>query len=89
MKNTIVTSGFKGFAKCEECEGKGCKECWCKECKGKGCNACQMHGNNTFKKRSEAIAHLKEHIKAGHDVPDYAIEQLEEEIKEEGDEWNE
>lgn len=34
---------------------------------------------------AEMIEHVKEHIAAGHDVPDYVIPLLEEEIEMEGD----
>ena len=37
--------------------------------------------------RSGMIAHLEEHIKAGHDVPAGAIARLREEIETEGDDW--
>ena len=39
------------------------------------------------KTRSGMIAHLQEHIAAGHVVPDYVIERLQEEIEIEGDNW--
>ena len=41
------------------------------------------------KKRSQMIAHLKEHRKAGHEVPQWATDRLIEEIKIEGDNWKE
>ena len=39
----------------------------------------------SFKTRSEMITHLEEHKKAGHDVPEYAIDRLKEEIETIGD----
>lgn len=77
---TIATEGCKAdplFGDMEPC-GK---------CNGKGCDACMMHGNfPRLQTRSEAIAHLQDHIKAGHKVPDYAIEGLQQELSEEGEE---
>lgn len=40
-----------------------------------------------FSKRSDAIAHLLKHRKAGHLVPEHAIIRLKQEIKEEGDDF--
>ena len=39
--------------------------------------------------RSGMIAHLEEHIEAGHHVPECAIKRLREEIETEGDDWRE
>ena len=57
----------------------------CKKCNGTGCEHCMLHGSTRLNTRSEMIAHLKDHIKAGHRVPKYAIETLEKELKEEGE----
>jgi len=54
------------------------------------CDMCRLEEENwTFvaMSRSGMIAHLREHIAAGHVVPECAIERLEEEIEAEGDEW--
>ena len=40
----------------------------------------KMHSNVLFDTNAQAIAHLEEHIKAGHSVPKYAIERLQEEL---------
>jgi hypothetical protein len=59
--------------------------------KGIECCACKLtrrnanyglYENKLFDTEEEALAHLKEHIKAGHRVPEYAIEMLEKEMKE-------
>jgi len=52
------------------------------------CCGCRLYpekriGYNTY---SEMIAHLKEHIRAGHTVPDHVIPLLESIIADEGDE---
>ena len=83
LVTTIFTSGLKDddprkklfgdIKPCENCQGVGCKQC-------------MMPGNINLKTRSEMIAHLQEHINAGHKVPPYAIEQLTKEIEEEGEE---
>lgn len=39
-----------------------------------------------FATRSQALAHLEEHRRAGHDVPEYAIARLREELAALGDE---
>lgn len=57
----------------------------CEKCNGEGCEICMMPGNAKFETRTELIDHVKEHIKAGHKVPEYVIEQLEKELKEEGE----
>ena len=44
------------------------------------CPKCGMHDSLNFKTEDEALSHLREHAAAGHDVPDYAIERLQEEI---------
>ena len=54
------------------------------------CYACLLRRRDIFGflkqtklgSKEEALKHLKEHIKAGHDVPKYAIERLEREINE-------
>jgi len=51
------------------------------------CCACKLDATVAFLTRSGMIAHLQEHIAAGHVVPAYAIERLQEEIETEGDEW--
>ena len=51
------------------------------------CCACCLSGSSlTFFRRSEAIAHLQEHRKAGYIVPDHAFDALRSEIEDEGDE---
>lgn len=45
-----------------------------------------MPPDEKFFTRSEALKHLLAHTKRGHGVPQYAIERLRKEIKEEGDE---
>jgi len=57
----------------------------CTTCSGIGCDNCRMHGHYKMKTRSEAIAHLEKHIKAGDVVPYRAIETLKRELKEEGE----
>jgi hypothetical protein len=57
----------------------------CPKCKGKGCDSCMMHGSLTFFSRSEAIQHLKEHVAADDQVPNYALARLDEELAEIGD----
>ena len=53
------------------------------------CQACRLLNDwpsgAWFENRSEMLAHLAEHKKAGHKVPQHAIERLEREIKELGD----
>ena len=55
------------------------------------CCACHLHQQQQltypiiFYKRSEALAHLQEHIDNGYTVPDYAIKRLETEIEKIGD----
>jgi hypothetical protein len=44
-----------------------------------------MHGSLTFFSRSEAIQHLKEHVAADDQVPNYALARLDEELAEIGD----
>jgi hypothetical protein len=43
--------------------------------------------NVGFNKRSDALNHLKNHIKIGDRVPKYALDRLEKEIEEIGDEY--
>jgi hypothetical protein len=57
----------------------------CEICGGTGCVNCLVNSSLTLYTRTEAIEHLKEHIKAGHIVPDYAIKHLEEELKDMGE----
>jgi hypothetical protein len=57
----------------------------CDKCGGKGCEHCMMPDNTRLNTRSEMIAHLEEHKKAGDEVPEYAIERLKEEIKTKGE----
>ena len=61
--------------------------------KGIECGACKLtrkagghklYQNKLFDTEEEAVAHLNEHIKAGHRVPKYAIKMLEREIKGKG-----
>ncbi len=55
------------------------------------CCGCIFHPNEAYPRfgtYSGMIAHLKEHIKAGHTVPDHVIPTLEKIIIDEGDEVN-
>jgi len=54
--------------------GEGFQCCWC---------GFDKYGKDIFKTRLDALNHLVEHIKAGHKVPDYAFERLQQEIMEE------
>ncbi len=56
----------------------------CKHCDGKGCVHCMMHGCSTFANATDAINHVKAHIKAGDHVPDYVIPEIEADIKDFG-----
>lgn len=77
---TIFTEGTKNHCLFDDVEP-------CKKCNGKGCDDCMMHDNfPRLQTRSEAIAHLQDHIKAGHKLPDYAIEGLQQELSEEREE---
>lgn len=60
--------------------------CWCAlSGDGKTDEAGDFIGENvTLSSRTEALAHLREHQKAGHAVPVSAIARLEEEIAAEG-----
>ena len=52
------------------------------------CDRCKLTAGDFMSgTRSGMIAHLEEHIEAGHDVPAYAIERLRAEIETEGDVW--
>ena len=51
------------------------------DCSGEGCAKCMMNGSMTFHTEQDALAHLLKHRDAGHDVPQYAIDRLEEEIR--------
>ena len=54
------------------------------------CDRCKLEAGGFMyesKSRSGMIAHLEEHIEAGHDVPAGAIERLRAEIETEGDVW--
>lgn len=57
----------------------------CKHCGGVGCDKCMGWGDTTLATRSEAINHLKEHRKAGHYFPAYALKDLRQELKELGE----
>lgn len=57
----------------------------CEICGGEGCVECMIPGNNTFSTRTELIAHIKEHIKAGHKVPEDVIPILEQQLIEIGE----
>lgn len=70
------------YDECPHCDGEGCEKCWCPECLGKGCVKCGIHENVRMSTPEEALSHLLEHKEAGHDIPDYAIERLKEEIAE-------
>lgn len=52
----------------------------CEECDGAGCDSCLMHDNMTFDTKQAALDHLRAHKAAGHSVPNYAIDELEDEI---------
>jgi len=54
----------------------------CEYCGGEGCRRCMMHGSINFPTHEEALEHLLEHRAAGHDVPEYAIRRLQEELLE-------
>jgi hypothetical protein len=45
------------------------------------CCGCKLRGMDRFLTRRETLAHLEEHRSAGHDVPQYAIDRLQEELK--------
>lgn len=50
------------------------------------CDGCRLGGGlKSFATRSAAIAHLEEHRRAGHDVPEEAFERLRAEIGTIGD----
>lgn len=49
------------------------------------CCGCILSDNWSFKTRSDLLAHLQTHVEAGHTVPRYTIERLEEELIAEGD----
>jgi len=57
----------------------------CEHCDGEGCERCMLPGELVFYTRSEAIEHLLEHRKAGHEVPQYAIDRLQSEPDELGE----
>jgi hypothetical protein len=60
----------------------------CPHCQGEGCEECMVGSSVRVNTRSEMIAHLNAHIKAGDKVPVHAIEALKEELKLKG-EYNE
>ena len=49
------------------------------------CLGCPLHGSVSIETRTEMIAHVKEHIEAGHLVPPYVLQRLERELKEYGE----
>ena len=53
----------------------------CEHCGGKGCNKCMMHGNIELSTYQDALDHLKEHVKSGDYVPNYALEALTDDIQ--------
>lgn len=57
----------------------------CEKCGGEGCEDCMMPGNTHVKTRSELIEHVKEHIAAGHLVPDYVISNIQEDLATDGE----
>lgn len=57
----------------------------CKKCDGVGCDACMVTDNVVFYSRSAALAHLREHKKAGNKFPRYAVKRLRKELQEIGD----
>jgi hypothetical protein len=71
--STIFTTGTKGGMLLEKLFGVVGP---CKECGGKGCDKCMMCGSMEFKTYEEALKHLEAHRAAGHQVPDYAIEDI-------------
>ena len=73
MIDTIFTKGFEGHSLFGT---KGP----CERCNGKGCSTCQMHGGLEFSTFQAALIHLKEHVEAGHSVPDRAFIALKAEI---------
>lgn len=79
--NTIFTKGLKKGDIREKFFGHIPS---CDRCNGKGCGHCRMHGNKKYKTRRGALKHLQAHRDAGHTVPQYAFDQLKEEIEEEG-----
>ncbi len=46
------------------------------------CGECTMHDNTGFQTYEEAIAHLEEHVAAGHNVPDRAFKGLRKDMEE-------
>ena len=52
----------------------------CCTCRLNQKNKWDMHPNTILNSSEEALEHLKEHIKAEHKVPKYAIDRLREEI---------
>lgn len=57
----------------------------CEQCGGSGCSDCQAHTSQKFSTFSAAIEHLYEHRAAGHLVSSKALDRLEEDMKEEGE----
>ena len=84
MVNTIFTKGpsegeeNSGFYKFMDVKGP------CPKCEGAGCYSCMMHGSITFWARHDALQHLFDHELMGYDVPSYAIERLQQELEEIG-----
>lgn len=58
----------------------------CEECGGEGCDKCMMPGSVRYNTRTELIAHVQDHIDAGHNVPYDVIERLQEELMQVGEE---
>lgn len=58
---------FKNIPACDKCEGQGCEEC-------------MISGTVYLETYEEAIAHLEEHVKYGHYVPERAFEGLREDM---------
>lgn len=82
---TIWTKGTKALP-----EGDGRRKLFGEtgpheDCNGEGCKGCMMHDSLSFPSRTEAIDHLIDHMKHGHEVPLYAVTRLQEEIEEIGD----
>lgn len=56
----------------------------CENCGGEGCDSCMFfHESAIFKSAKDALKHLLEHRAAGHSVPQYAIDALTAEAKDE------
>jgi len=52
----------------------------CGKCRGKGCPDCMIHGDTHGMTHAEAIQHVLDHRQAGHNVPEYVLQELRIEI---------